>query len=423
MSEVTLQQILQAREDRALLQKELLQAHKCPLICFTMNIAGPVKTSPLIRWGFQTGLDSLLAALPVLPRYKQARLLPTGCEGYLSVPLPAPELKGICVRMEEATPLGRLFDMDVIDINGKKLQRTTERACLICGKPGRACASRRLHSAEELQAATEEIIVSELAVQCLLREAETTPKPGLVDRRNNGSHMDMNLRSFVSSANALRPYFAQCVKIGQRTAQMLPKDTFRLLRQAGIRAEHTMLDATGGVNTHKGAIFTLGILCGSIGRLGSCKTDDILCQVARMGKEAEQDFAHANGDTAGERLYLQENLRGIRGEVADGLPSAVNIGLPAYQDGLSKGLSPNDAGVMALLRLIANVKDTNLYHRGGADGAAWAAKAAQECLQTAAYPPLSLIEELDDAFIARNLSPGGCADLLAVTYFLHSLNL
>ena len=355
-------------------------------------------------------------------QHKQVRLLPTGCEGYLSVPLPAYEIKKICTKIEEATPLGRLFDMDVIDVNGEKLQRATERACLICGKPGRACASRRLHTVKDLQAATEQILVSELAVQSLLREADTTPKPGLVDRRNNGSHRDMCLQTFLTSANALRPYFAQCVEIGQQTAHLQPTDTFRLLRQAGIQAENTMLAATSGVNTHKGAIFTLGILCGSIGRLSSCEIEDILCQVALMGKEAEQDFAHTGGDTAGERLYLQENLRGIRGEVADGLPSAVTIGLPAYKAGLSRSLSPNDAGAVALLHLISKVRDTNLYHRGGTHGAAWAASSAQTLLQASAYPPIPLIEELDDAFISRNLSPGGCADLLAVTYFLHSLN-
>lgn len=416
---ITLNEILQAREDRALLQRKLLQEFANPLICFTMNIAGPVKTSPLIQWGFQTGLDSLLAALPVPAQHKQVRILSTGWEAYLSVPLPARRLKDICVQIEEATPLGRLFDMDVMDVTGEKLQRETERACLICGNPGRGCASRRLHSVDELQAVTEQILVSELAVQSLLREADTTPKPGLVDRRNNGSHKDMCLQSFVASANALRPYFAQCAEIGQQTAQQPPQNTFRLLRQAGVRAEQTMLEATGGVNTHKGAIFTLGILCGSIGRLNTYDIDAILCQVSLMGKEAELDFSHANSDTAGQRLYLQRNIRGIRGEVADGLPSVTGIGLPVYKDGLSRGLSPNDAGAVALLHLIASVEDTNLYHRGGADGAAWAAQSAQALLHA---PSLRQIEELDDAFIARNLSPGGCADLLAVTYFLHSLN-
>ena len=434
MSEVTLQQILQAREDRVKLQKQFLQKYGCPLIVFTMNIAGPVKTSPLIERGFYAGLQMLQDVLPAMAvREIYVHKVNTGWEGYLPVDLPAKVLKNHCIKIEEGTPLGRLFDMDVLDADGRKLERGSLRGCLVCGKPGRACAAGRLHPVEQLQAVTEQILrehfvavdrdrVAELAYECLLDEANTTPKPGLVDRRNCGSHKDMCLQTFVSSANALRPYFATCVTIGHQTAHLSSKDTFLHLRQAGIQAEKAMLEATGGVNTHKGAIFTLGILCGSIGRLGTYEPKDILRQAALMGKEAERDFASASGHTAGERLYLQKNLRGIRGEVADGLPSVINIGLPAYQAALSSGLSPNDAGVIALLHLIANVQDTNLYHRGGSVGAAWAAESVQTLLQTAEFPSSPLIEKLDDAFIARNLSPGGCADLLAVTYFLHRLH-
>jgi len=300
--------ILQSREDRAQLQQTLLLRFGCPLICFTMNIAGPVKTSPLIEWGFRFGLDALLKVLPAV-LHQQVRYLPTGCEAYLSVQLPADQAKSICVQIEEATPLGRLFDMDVLDVNGQKLERVTERSCLICGKPGRYCAAGRVHSVEELQATTEQILVAELAVQSLLAEARTTPKPGLVDRNNNGSHRDMCLNSFVASANALRPYFSECTAIGQQTRQQSPEETFLLLRQAGIRAEQTMLAATGGVNTHKGAIFTLGILCGAAGRLWTAekpfaREKHILKEAAQMVRPfVKADFAAIDTPkTAGETI-------------------------------------------------------------------------------------------------------------------------
>lgn len=434
MSEVTLQQVLQAREDRVKLQKQFLRKYGCPLIVFTMNIAGPVKTGPLIERGFFAGLEMLQSALPAAAiREVYIHKAGTGWEGYFPVDLPAHVLKSHCVAIEEAAPLGRLFDMDVLDTDGRKCERNSQRGCLVCGKPGRACAAGRLHSVEQLQGVTGQILrehfvaadrekIADFACESLLDEANTTPKPGLVDRRNCGSHKDMCLETFVTSAKALRPYFADCVTIGHETAHLSPKDTFLRLRQAGIQAEKTMLDATGGVNTHKGAIFTLGILCGSIGRLGTYELTDILSQAALMGKEALQDFTSARGDTNGERLYLQENIRGIRGEVADGLPSVATIGLPTYRDALRNGLSPNDAGCIALLHLIATVQDTNLYHRGGTEGAVRAAESAKALLQTAAYPSAGFIEKLDDAFIARNLSPGGCADLLAATYFLHRLH-
>jgi holo-ACP synthase/triphosphoribosyl-dephospho-CoA synthase len=115
---------------------------------------------------------------------------------------------------------------------------------------------------------------------------------------------------------------------------------------------------------------------------------------------------------------LQKGLRGIRGEVADGLPSVVNIALPVLEEGLAGGVSFNDACACALIRLIAQVEDTNLYHRGGDEGTAFA-KAAAKALGD--FPTTAQIEALDDAFIARNLSPGGCADLLAATCFLYHL--
>jgi len=144
----------------------------------------------------------------------------------------------------------------------------------------------------------------------------------------------------------------------------------------------------------------------------------LLAECSAMGRVAEKDFAAMDSSTAGQKLYLQKGLRGIRGEVADGLPSVANIALPALEDGLAAGLSFHDAAACALVQLIAQVEDTNLYHRGGEEGAAFA-KAAAKALGNS--PTTAQIEALDDAFISRNLSPGGCADLLAATCFLYRI--
>ena len=432
--EVSLHDILAARETRAQFQKELLQSYGCPLVCFTMNIAGPVKTSPLILRGFREGLAALDDRLPQVLCRKTLENA-TGPEGYFAVNADAAFIKQLCADIEETHPLGRLFDMDVLDTDGRKLERDTQRGCLVCGKPGRACAASRAHSVELLRQVTGQILgdhfaavdrarIAALAYESLVDEVNTTPKPGLVDRRNRGSHPDMDLPLFEASARVLQPYFLRCVEIGQETAALPPEETFPLLRQAGLQAEEAMYRATGGVNTHKGAIYALGLLCGSIGRLWSAETpvagvDAILAESGNMARSSVQaDFACATGKTAGERFYLRYGIRGIRGEAADGFPSVGNVGLPHFRQALKDGLSPNDAGAVALLHLIAHSEDTNLYHRGGMDGANWAAAAAKALLP---YPSQKQLEELDDAFIARNLSPGGCADLLAVTYFLHSL--
>ena len=432
--EVTLVQVLQAREDRVRLQQQLLETYRCPLVSFTMNIAGPIKSTPLIQRGFQEGrkyLEQHLVEGSV--RKLCADISITGCQALYAVNMDAAELKRICIAIEDSTPLGRLFDMDVLDIGGTKLERTATRGCIVCGAPGRACAAARTHTVPQLQAATNRILrehflysdskqIAAAAVQSLLDEVFTTPKPGLVDRRNSGSHTDMDMELFIASAHSLQPYFEECFKIGQSTAMLPPQDTFSFLRRAGIAAEETMYRTNGGVNTHKGAIYTLGILCCSLGRLWSAeipipKLPAILSVCSKLAQDAAaSDFSSNDSSTAGLWLYRQYGLRGIRGEVAAGLPSVSKISLPAYKEGLSKGLSPNDAGALALLHLIAHVEDTNLYRRGGCEGAAWAADAARMLLEN--NPSVKQIEALDDAFIAWNLSPGGCADLLAVTYFL-----
>lgn len=439
MQEVTLQQMLVAREARVALQKNLLNTYKTPLICFTMNVAGPIKTSPLIERAFREGVEALQSNLPPKSiRHRQIDISVTGCQAMLCVSMDPQKLKKLCVSVEDSCPLGRLFDMDVLDTDGTKLSREHLRGCIVCGVSGRECAAGRLHTVLQLQAATQRIIseyffsidckrFADMATDSLLQEVDTTPKPGLVDRRNCGSHRDMDLHTFVKSAHTLTPYFHQCVEIGRRTRDRLPGDTFRELRQAGISAENTMYQATGGVNTHKGAIYSMGVICGALGRLwrADCpvpKREDILALCAEMTRDAvEADFRSMDQTTAGGRLYLAYGLTGIRGEVAAGFPSVAHIGLPVYQRELDRGLSPNDAGTVTLLHLLARVQDTNLYHRGGQEGAAYAAACAKRLLAGREAPAIEEIEALDEAFIVRNLSPGGCADLLAVTYFLSKL--
>lgn len=436
---ILLTEILNAREARAARQQALLREHHCAVVFFTMNIAGPVKTSPLIRRAFDAGLSALEDALRAYTiRSREVIHEITGDEAIFSVDMDASALKAVCVAIEEATPMGRLFDMDVLDAQGKKLERGQERCCLVCGAPGRSCAAGRLHSVQSLQEATQKRItdhfdradavrIATAAVDALLEEVHTTPKPGLVDLRNNGSHPDMNVPLFTASAKALDPYFMRCAIIAQKTADLSPADVFPLLREAGLEAEAAMHVATGGVNTHKGAIYTMGILCAAFARLWHIgetapTAEEVLSLCAAIaGDAARADLENAAADTAGLRLYRELGISGIRGEMAQGLPSVANIALPVFRAAQPQGLNRNDAGVVTLLHLIAHVQDTNLYHRGGQSGANFAADSARELLKHNPYPAAAQVEVLDDAFIARNLSPGGCADLLAATYFLDKL--
>ena len=129
--------------------------------------------------------------------------------------------------------------------------------------------------------------------------------------------------------------------------------------------------------------------------------------------------ASGRRDTAGARLYLDYRLEGIRGEVSRGLPAVAQIGLPALHAALSAGLKRNDAGAVALAHLIAQVTDTNMIARGGLEEAAAMKERTARLLEYASIPTMEELSELDELFISKNMSPGGCADLLAITYFLY----
>ena len=445
---VTLMEMLGAREARAMRQQQLLEEYHLPVISFCLNIAGPVKNSPVLRRAFREGLERLACALlagrlDVVHREEVDQ--PTGCEALWVVRGDGRAVKELCVELEDRDALGRLFDLDVLDPVSGKWDRTQlgqpPRKCLVCGKEGKGCASRRLHTVEELQGATQVILedyfgkkdqqaLGALAAKALLYEVCTTPKPGLVDRKNNGSHRDMDVFTFLDSTAALLPYFEEAVRLGMETRDLPPQETFRRLRQAGAAGERAMFRATGGVNTHKGAVFTLGTVCAAAGRLWTVEgfskdLDAALALCGEMSAQAVQkDFEairREGAHTTGQRLYLEHGLEGIRGELSRGLPAVAQIGLPTLRRRLEAGDSLEQAGVQVLLALMAQVVDTNLIARGGLEGQQWAMEQTKNLPQGRAATRQET-EELDRAWIERNLSPGGCADLLAITYFLEFLS-
>ena len=440
MTEVSLNDILLAREERVRLQSDYLNRFSCPIISFTMNIAGPIKNSPLISRAFAVGLEELdknIAQEKIIHKHIDT-LNPTGPLAIYAVNENPEAIKSLCVAIEEKTALGRLFDMDVIDCSFNKPTRPSERGCIVCGARGRVCAASRAHSASEVAAKMNEIMAKEilsldsdriarLVCDALIDEVKTTPKPGLVDLRNTGSHGDMTVATFEASANCLFEYFKECVEAGNSLKQLACHDTFLALRKIGINAETCMYEATGGINTHKGAIFSFGILCGAIGRLWTPEspipeTYKLLREAANLAKIAiDNDFTTPNGKTPGERMYLEHKSLGIRGEAASGFASVQNISLPVFKQLLEDGFTKNDAGAITLIHLIASLDDTAIYNRGGIDGLKFAKGYAQKIIDDQKLLKISHIGEMDEAFIQRNLSAGGSADLLAVTYFLYEL--
>ena len=442
MQTVTLEQMLEARERRAQRQRELTAQFGLPLVSFTMNIPGPVKNSPLIRRGFRLGerrLKEHLALSGVDIVHTEVTDAVTGCEGLYVVDTDPEPLKKLTCAIEEQSPAGRLFDLDVIAPDGRKLERQTPRRCLICGGPASECARSRAHDVEALQLAAEAMLsgalhgedietAAGLAVRALLYEVAVTPKPGLVDRANNGSHADMDFYTFLSSASGLWPYFADCVRIGIRTAPQSPPETLAALRFPGMQAECAMRRATGNVNTHKGAIYSMGLLCGALGRLDRELWDQperVLKEAAAMAEGSVKrelgGVAHHTARTAGERVYAMYGVAGVRSDAERGFPSVLHHGLPVLEAGLAAGKTPDEAGAAALLAIIAHTADTNVISRVGIEGQKAASGALRVLLEKQPYPDRATLETLDRAYISQNLSPGGCADLLAICWMLHFL--
>jgi len=437
--EITLEQILEARERRADRQKVLLAQYDLPVICFTMNIAGPEKYTDLIQWGFALGHKWLLAQLSDLKVvYRELHTEPTGCEGYYVVDAAAAELKKRTVAAEDYAPVARLFDMDVLDTAGNKLERTAlefpGRKCLLCDKPAHQCGRSRIHTVAQLQAETRRLLqdamneedcrhIGQIAQQSLLYEVCTTPKPGLVDCNNSGSHKDMDIFTFMASSAALADYFRECAKIGIQSRNLDADKVLPRLRFPGKLAEQAMYEATGGVNTHKGCIFSLGILCAAAGRLEADQRnpEKVLNVCKDIANGITRELDKENAATVGENLFVQHGITGVRGQAEAGFPAVLEVGLPVLEDGLQKGLSLNDVGCATLLALLTATVDTNLIHRSDLQQQQTIAAEIAELLKNDPYPAAKFLQDLDRVFTEKNLSPGGSADLLALTYFLYFL--
>lgn len=406
MGEITLQEVLCARDLRAASQRRLLAAYGLPLLGFTMNIAGPVKRSRLGDFAFWEGLEALRRQLGGRVLHQEVTDRKTGLEALLVCSLPAEELKALAMDLESGSPAGRLCDMDVIAPDGGKLSRPAPRTCLVCGGPAAPCARSRAHGLPAVQEAAQALLedfaaqrLAELAVQALLEEVDQTPKPGLVDRNNRGAHRDMDRDLFHRSARSLLPYFRRAVTLGLERA-----DCMGPLQAAGLAAERVMLAKTGGVNTHRGAVYAFGLILAAMGsRLA--RGGDVFAGAAALAESGLPPAAGSHGQRARQRY----GASGARGEALAGFPHARHAWAALARPG------GRDA---ALLTLLAEVEDTNLLHRGGPEGLALVQSRARSIL--AASPPAygEGLLELDRACIARNLSPGGSADLLALALFL-----
>ncbi|HFZ8993756.1 TPA: triphosphoribosyl-dephospho-CoA synthase CitG [Citrobacter freundii] len=273
--------------------------------------------------------------------------------------------------------------------------------------------------------------VATLGWRAMLTEVNLSPKPGLVDRLNCGAHKDMSLQDFHNSAEAIYPWLPRFMEYGASCALLPPEEVLNGLRPLGLACEADMYRATAGVNTHKGSIFSLGLLCAATGRLYQLQlaiTPETLCSTAAAfcrgltKRELQQNNQQL---TAGQRLFRELGLCGARGEAEAGYPLVIHHALPHYRRLLAQGRDPELALLDTLLLLMAINGDTNVASRGGEQGLRWLQQQAQHLLENGGIrttADLIHLHRFDQQCIERNLSPGGSADLLIVTWFLDQIS-
>lgn len=270
------------------------------------------------------------------------------------------------------------------------------------------------------------------AYRALLAEVYTTPKPGLVDLSSNGAHRDMNVRTFEKSALALYPWFVRMTAQGV-LLQCSPEDLFRDVRKSGTKAEKAMYRATGGINTHKGMIFTMGIFCAAAGRCiregnGMLGWKELRGMQRQMVcKELAEELGTILKTTAhshGEQNLQKYGTSGVRGEALAGYPSLFQVALPVLQQGVAEGHEWNRVKLQTLLVLMSSTQDSNIISRTSPEELNRVQREISDFLKAGgAYrkDAIEFLQELDQEYIQRNISAGGCADLLAATIFLHSI--
>ena len=292
-------------------------------------------------------------------------------------------------------------------------------------------------------------IIAHLATQALQAELDTTPKPGLVDKDNNGAHRDMDYALMQLSINTLHPYFVRLAFLG--FADTLPSHT--VIRDAGIEAEKAMLEATNGVNTHKGALFSMGLAVVAAAyeekkaaankeERGKEREKEYLSSLQLTIKALAASFPDTSGTHGSKAKQLSNGTTTIKGALdnaREGYEKLFAEWLPFYNERRKS----HDAHALhkTLLRIMCDLDDTNVIYRTNVATAeevkqearallasfeeAYAAEDKEKCAsaieEKCASAELLALKDMDRRYTERNISPGGAADMLSLTVFIGSI--
>lgn len=271
-------------------------------------------------------------------------------------------------------------------------------------------------------------IIGHLASMALQAELDTTPKPGLVDRNDNGAHRDMDHALMQRSIQALHPYFVRLAQLGFTDKQPCHDEIVNI----GIEAEREMFKATGGVNTHKGALFSIGLAAVALAgeafsritqaeRCGTMAYNDVnskqIQSLSNSIASLARLFPDTNG-THGSKAKVNNILKGALDNAREGYTQLFKAWLPFYIDRIAEG--DNYALHKTLLRIMCDLDDTNIVYRTSMETMQEVKTEARQMLDTSRniINFEAALQAMNTDYIHRNISPGGSADMLSLVVFL-----
>ncbi|MCU1741320.1 MULTISPECIES: triphosphoribosyl-dephospho-CoA synthase [unclassified Pseudomonas] len=264
--------------------------------------------------------------------------------------------------------------------------------------------------------------LADFAVEALIDEADLSPKPALVDRRGNGAHTDLHLGLMHASALSLWPMFKEMAEAAS-TTNSIDLSLREALGRIGREGEQAMLKTTGGVNTHRGAIWALGLLVAAAALDPSAVSANALTLRAARLALLEDRYA-PNSSSHGSQVAQRYGARGAREEAQLGFPAVTQLGLPQLKRSRLAGHGEQNARLDALLAIMTSLADTCVLYRAGVPGLQAMQQGARAVLEAGGSASLAGrrgLNELDQQLLAMNASPGGAADLLAACLLIDRL--
>lgn len=329
------------------------------------------------------------------------------------------------IEIEEATPLGRLVDIDVYHKKSITRQDLSceMRKCLICDNYAHLCSRNKTHTQEELHNKMTEIIhsflinhITNITIKAIYSELELYPKFGLVSHKDAGCHDDMDYETFVKSTFAIKKYISEYIEEGLKE-EFDPIN----LQKIGLRAERRMFKVTNEVNTHKGLIFLLGIFLPALAHTITKNESKTYMKklISSITKDVIKDYYEKVKDkkvkSNSDLIFLETGIKGVRGEALNGLSLIFNI--PEYKD-YDYDITYHNY----LIHLMSELDDTTIIHKNNLDTLIRVKQEMKEIILNGGYEPnKELVHKLSDEYKNKCISPGGSADMLVIKIIYEEL--